>query len=120
MATSNGDILDNVQIKKLFHQIVDFTPEGVIKFIQPVPLEALLTEKLEKAGENLDLGEITDMALKYSVNTSHPMFLNQLYNGVHPIGLAASYIVEKMNTNAYDNEPRRYALVFLYIYYKMN
>lgn len=94
-------------IKSLLHKIVDYSPSaGVIDFIQPVPLEQELTEKLEKAIHSTsevhtDMEETADYVMSRCVNTSHPYFLNQLYGGVHPMGLAAAYIVEKMNTNAY-------------------
>ncbi|ODM94405.1 Acidic amino acid decarboxylase GADL1 [Orchesella cincta] len=84
----------------------------VIDFIQPVPLEKELTEKLEKAIQSLaspgdadkDMEETAEYVMSRCVNTSHPHFLNQLYGGVHPMGLAAAYIVEKMNTNAHTYE----------------
>lgn len=111
---SKDPVLENSTIKSLLHKIVDFSHSestGVINFIQPEPLEQVLTEKLEKAiqsaetnspvGDNLkEMEALAEYCMNYSVNTSHPHFLNQLYAGVHPMGLAATYILEKMNTNA--------------------
>lgn len=42
---------------------------------------------------------VIDDVLKYSVKTNHPLFVNQLYGGTDPYGLAASWLIEALNTN---------------------
>ena len=92
----------------LLHSIVDWThpnPSTVIDFVHP----SVLLEKMEKMlQESKSSGVTTDSifatvnwAMSHCVQTSHPLFVNQLYGGVHPLGLAASILIEKMNTNAY-------------------
>mmetsp|Transcript_13435 Transcript_13435/g.16300 ORF Transcript_13435/g.16300 Transcript_13435/m.16300 type:complete len:828 (+) Transcript_13435:488-2971(+) len=41
---------------------------------------------------------------KYSVNTSHPLFFNQLFGSLDPIALAAELIALSVNTSAYTWE----------------
>lgn len=43
--------------------------------------------------------ELCQQAIHYSVQTGHPMFVNQLYHGADPIGLAGSWLTEALNTN---------------------
>lgn len=85
----------------LIRQIVEF-PLGdkVVDFLPPQILEKELEEKLENLSGNLEeIAPTTEFILSKCLNTSHRFFLNQLYGGVHPMGLAGAYIVEKMNTN---------------------
>lgn len=42
--------------------------------------------------------------LKYSVNTNHPFFFNQLFGALDPIALAAEFIALSVNTSAYTYE----------------
>lgn len=97
------NILENGAVKRLLHTVVEYSPAGLINFIQPGPLEQVLTEKIEKAplANEEEMEEIVKYVMEYSVNTSDRHFLNQLYNGVNPMGLVASVILEKMNTNAW-------------------
>ena len=41
---------------------------------------------------------------KYSVNTSHPFFFNQLFGALDPIALAAELVALSVNTSAYTYE----------------
>lgn len=43
--------------------------------------------------------ELCKQAVEYSVRTNHPKFLNQLYHGADPVGLAGSWLSEALNTN---------------------
>lgn len=42
--------------------------------------------------------------LKHSVRTSHPLFFNQLYARVEPVGVAADWAVAATNTNVHTYE----------------
>lgn len=46
-----------------------------------------------------DLETVIQDVVKYSVKTGHPLFLNQLYAGVDPYGLAGAWLTEALNTN---------------------
>jgi len=100
-------------IYRLLQRIVEFQPslEKVVDFVQPVELEKAMESRLmkrEQCGHDKEDDQVefcietAEFVMRRSVNTSHPLFLNQLYGGVHPMGLAAAFISEKMNTNAYD------------------
>lgn len=41
---------------------------------------------------------------RFSVKTSHPQFHNQLFSGVCPLGVAASWMVDVLNTSSYTYE----------------
>lgn len=58
-------------------------------------------------GKQFDCNDIIDICrgiLKYSVRTSHPNFHNQLFGGVDPLGLAASWVTEALHTSQYTYE----------------
>lgn len=43
--------------------------------------------------------DICRQIINYSVKTCHPQFHNQLFGGVDPYGLAASWITDALNTS---------------------
>jgi hypothetical protein len=111
IGNAKGDDGDNssFSINSLLHAIVDFqqssSADKVLDFVQPADLEKELVKRMSSSGRNgkkndEELLKTAQFVLSHSVDTSHPLFLNQLYGGPHPTGLAAAYIVEKMNTNA--------------------
>lgn len=46
-----------------------------------------------------EIFELCKRAVEYSVRTNHPKFLNQLYHGADPVGLAGAWLSEALNTN---------------------
>ena len=42
--------------------------------------------------------------LDNSVRTNHPLFMNQLYAGADPIGLAGEWLIAAANTNVHTYE----------------
>ncbi|XP_035693949.1 acidic amino acid decarboxylase GADL1-like [Branchiostoma floridae] len=42
--------------------------------------------------------------IQHSVKTGHPMFLNQLYQGMDPYGLAGQFVSDSLNTNLHTFE----------------
>jgi hypothetical protein len=87
-------------IKILLDRIVSYSKSNIINFIPPEELEKQLEERLLNSPNSFEeVMKTVDLVLEKCVNTSHQHFVNQLYGGVNPIGMAAAYIVEKMNTN---------------------
>lgn len=54
----------------------------------------------EKVSNQNQLLELCNQAIDYSVRTNHPLFLNQLYHSVDPVGLAGTWLSEALNTNS--------------------
>ncbi|KAK8719957.1 hypothetical protein OTU49_013663, partial [Cherax quadricarinatus] len=48
--------------------------------------------------------EVLQQIFEYSVNTSHRHFYNQLYGGIDEVTLAASWLIEALNTNVHTYE----------------
>ena len=48
--------------------------------------------------------ELLELIQKYSVNTSHPYFFNQLFGSLDPIALAAEIVALSVNTSVYTYE----------------
>lgn len=87
-------------LKDVFEKIISYSPQHLINFVIPQELEARLEEMLVSPSISTNnLSEIVDFTLHHSVNTSHPYFVNQLYGGPNPVGLAGAFLVERMNTN---------------------
>lgn len=49
--------------------------------------------------DSKEIRNICETVIKYSLKTSHPHFHNQLFGGVDPYGLAATWITEALNTS---------------------
>ncbi|CAH1772709.1 unnamed protein product [Owenia fusiformis] len=79
--------------------------EKVVDFKHPEELKALLGLSIGETGAtNEELLEACRKAIKYSVHTGHPLFINQLYCGGDPYGIAGSWVVEALNTNQHTYE----------------
>jgi len=64
-----------------------------------------LTNTTNTAHEKVEqITECFRLIQKYSVNTSHPFFFNQLFGAVDPVALAAEMIALSVNTSAYTYE----------------
>ena len=103
--------LDSVY-EKLRRYVVEenSTTTPVIELRSPDELHRLFEEhatSLEIGKDSVDeekLLKSVDLLLKYSVKTSHPLFLNQLYSRADPVGIAADWISTATNTNAHTFE----------------
>lgn len=79
-------------------------PNGLYEVFEKhgVPLPLDLDE--QKPLDNEKLLESLECLIKYSVQTSHYGFLNQLYSKVDPISLAGEWISTCLNTNCHTFE----------------
>lgn len=77
----------------------------VIDFKTPDQLAKLIDFSLPKGGENnKTLLELCESTFKYSLNTNHPMYVNQLYAKSDPYGVAADALATSVNTNLHTFE----------------
>eukprot|EP00928_Gymnodinium_smaydae_P083234 TRINITY_DN66473_c0_g1_i1.p1 TRINITY_DN66473_c0_g1~~TRINITY_DN66473_c0_g1_i1.p1 ORF type:complete len:535 (+),score=88.60 TRINITY_DN66473_c0_g1_i1:37-1641(+) len=94
-----------------------WNPEAVAKkniktveIASPVELEAAFREKgcgLALDGKPMSeevVLEACKLAMKYSVKSNHPLFWNQLYGRVEPIGLLGSYVTATTAGNCHTFE----------------
>uniref|UniRef100_A0AAV2MAS8 Uncharacterized protein n=1 Tax=Knipowitschia caucasica TaxID=637954 RepID=A0AAV2MAS8_KNICA len=79
--------------------------EKVCEWVPPENLQELLDLDLGDTGESEEklLQRCRDV-IKYSVKTAHPCFFNQLYCGLEPYSLAASFITEALKPSIYTYE----------------
>jgi len=88
------------ELKSVFAQIVSHSAPNFLNFLPPEELEGRLEGMMENPPNSIQhLQETVEFVLSHSVNTSHRQFVNQLYGGPNPVGLAGAFLVEKMNTN---------------------
>uniref|UniRef100_A0A5S6Q7M6 Glutamate decarboxylase n=1 Tax=Trichuris muris TaxID=70415 RepID=A0A5S6Q7M6_TRIMR len=96
------------KVYELVRQMLTFGQQAngpVVRFEQPDKLKELLDVSLRTTPETFDrLVAACSNVIQYSVHTGHPFFKNQLYGGVDPYGLAASVIIEALNTNLHTYE----------------
>ncbi|KAI3361508.1 hypothetical protein L3Q82_013658 [Scortum barcoo] len=73
--------------------------EKVCEWHSPEQLKELLDLELKDEGESESkiLQRCRD-AIRYSVKTTHPRFFNQLYAGLEPYSMVASFITEALKT----------------------
>uniref|UniRef100_A0A8C4ETV1 Glutamate decarboxylase like 1 n=1 Tax=Dicentrarchus labrax TaxID=13489 RepID=A0A8C4ETV1_DICLA len=79
--------------------------DQVCEWRSPEQLKELLDLELRDGGESESkiLQRCRD-AIRYSVKTTHPHFFNQLYAGMEPYSLVASFIVEALKPSLYTYE----------------
>ncbi|XP_028280995.1 acidic amino acid decarboxylase GADL1 [Parambassis ranga] len=79
--------------------------EKVCEWRSPEELKELLDLELRDGGESESevLKRCRD-AIRYSVKTGHPRFFNQLYAGMEPYSMVASFITEAIKTSLYTYE----------------
>lgn len=77
----------------------------VCEWKEPEELALLLDLELRATGEphHRLLQRVQDVA-KYSIKTSHPRFMNQLFGGVDYHALAGRFLTEALNTNLFTYE----------------
>ncbi|KAK2714655.1 cysteine sulfinic acid decarboxylase-like isoform X2 [Artemia franciscana] len=86
--------------------------EKVINFLHPQELIDRVDFKLNESGMNQEqLLKLCKDAIKYSVRTSNPMFVNQLYHAADPYSLAGSWLTEALNTNQHTFEAAPFFIV---------
>lgn len=79
--------------------------EKVCEWRFPEELKELLDLELRDSGESeAEVLQRCRDAIRYSVKTTHPHFFNQLYAGMEPHSLVASFIVEALNPSMYTYE----------------
>ncbi|EDV97375.1 cysteine sulfinic acid decarboxylase [Drosophila grimshawi] len=80
--------------------------QKIIDFMQPEELKQHidLTIKEKESSTLLDLEQICQQVIRYSVKTSHGRFHNQLFGQLDPFGLAGAWITEALNTSSYTFE----------------
>uniref|UniRef100_A0A669BLT3 Acidic amino acid decarboxylase GADL1 n=1 Tax=Oreochromis niloticus TaxID=8128 RepID=A0A669BLT3_ORENI len=79
--------------------------EKVCEWHSPEQLKKLLDLELRDGGEaESEILQRCRDAIRYSVKTSHPRFFNQLYAGMEPYSMVASFIAEAVKTNLYTYE----------------
>jgi len=77
----------------------------VVEWIDPDSLIALLGVDLPQHPQsNQQLIDTIRRIVKYSVKTGHPHFINQLFSGLDPYGLAAQWITDALNPSVYTYE----------------
>lgn len=58
-----------------------------------------LFQQFGQPASKAELTAAIEDVVKFSVKTGHPLFLNQLYSGMDPYGLAGAWLTEALNTN---------------------
>uniref|UniRef100_A0A8C8DIS4 Glutamate decarboxylase like 1 n=1 Tax=Oryzias sinensis TaxID=183150 RepID=A0A8C8DIS4_9TELE len=79
--------------------------EKVCDWQSPEKLRELLDLELKDGGESdSKILQHCKNAIRYSVKTSHPRFFNQLFAGLEPYSMVASFITEAVKTSLYTYE----------------
>uniref|UniRef100_A0AAQ6AJP9 Glutamate decarboxylase like 1 n=1 Tax=Amphiprion ocellaris TaxID=80972 RepID=A0AAQ6AJP9_AMPOC len=112
----NGTTLDIPAAEEFIHQSMAIIIEDAVKkatdvrekvceWRSPDQLKELLDLELRDGGESDSkiLQRCRD-AIRYSVKTTHPRFFNQLYAGMEPYSMVASFIAEALKPSLYTYE----------------
>ncbi|KAK9502790.1 hypothetical protein O3M35_011496 [Rhynocoris fuscipes] len=77
----------------------------VVRFVEPERLKEILDLELKNEGSTDEslLNNVRD-TIKYSVNTGHPYFVNQLFSGLDPYGMAGQWVAATLNASVYTYE----------------
>uniref|UniRef100_A0A8D9B1X8 Cysteine sulfinic acid decarboxylase n=1 Tax=Cacopsylla melanoneura TaxID=428564 RepID=A0A8D9B1X8_9HEMI len=101
-------LLEQVLQSLLEEGALDDGGEGgrVVDWKHPEELKKILDLSLDNEGTGDDafLIQLCRQVIHFSVKTGHRHFLNQLYGGLDPYGLAGAWISEALNTNQYTYE----------------
>eukprot|EP00730_Choanoeca_flexa_P017345 TRINITY_DN8339_c0_g1_i1.p1 TRINITY_DN8339_c0_g1~~TRINITY_DN8339_c0_g1_i1.p1 ORF type:complete len:529 (+),score=132.43 TRINITY_DN8339_c0_g1_i1:108-1694(+) len=74
----------------------------VIEFVMPEELKKVCDVTLPEEGQGVDKSvDMIKKMLQYSVRTTHPRFMNQLFAGSDPIGQIAELVTAVLNVNSY-------------------
>ncbi|XP_017879882.1 cysteine sulfinic acid decarboxylase-like [Ceratina calcarata] len=98
-------------LEKLVAVLFDYAFESlsrdnpVSRWREPSYLEGIIDFKLQEQPRSQDrLLEVAAKILKYSVKTGHPYFMNQLFSGLDPYGLAGQWLTDSLNSSVYTYE----------------
>ncbi|XP_076234626.1 cysteine sulfinic acid decarboxylase [Calliopsis andreniformis] len=98
-------------LEKLVATLISSTFESVdrenpvSRWREPGHLQDIIGFDLEEEPRNQELLlEIASKVFKYSVKTGHPYFMNQLFSGLDPYGLAGQWLTDVLNSSVYTYE----------------
>ncbi|CAH1992015.1 unnamed protein product [Acanthoscelides obtectus] len=101
----HGEFLQKV-VDLLFKNIVFTTRQDkVVLWQSPEQLEEQFDFSLKQNGdEHEKLICLLRNTIKFSVKTGHPYFINQLFSGLDPYGLAGQWLTDALNASVYTYE----------------
>ncbi|CAL7948600.1 unnamed protein product [Xylocopa violacea] len=77
----------------------------VLRWREPEHLQDIIKFKLQDQPQAQDsLLKAAAQIIKYSVKTGHPYFMNQLFSGLDPYGLAGQWLTDALNSSVYTYE----------------
>ncbi|XP_033190381.1 cysteine sulfinic acid decarboxylase [Bombus vancouverensis nearcticus] len=98
-------------LENLITTLIDCTFESVSRenpvsrWREPGHLRDIINLNLQEEPRNQDcLLEVATKVFKYSVKTGHPYFMNQLFSGLDPYGLAGQWLTDALNCSMYTYE----------------
>ncbi|MEK7432594.1 MAG: pyridoxal-dependent decarboxylase [Cyanobacteriota bacterium] len=104
------NIAENDFLKKAFDIALEYLKNRnkkslVRKNLNPYELLDKFNIELDVKNNNYnDILEILEKSLDYSLNTSHPLFMNQLYGGSNLIAVLGDIFTSILNTSVYTYE----------------
>lgn len=93
----------NSWLKKTFEVASSYLDENqtiatpVINYLEPIKLKDAVDVSLGKSHSEQECWDLIEQVLEKSVRTTHPLFLNQLFGGVHPETLAGEWLASLLN-----------------------
>ncbi|XP_030765151.1 glutamate decarboxylase 1-like isoform X2 [Sitophilus oryzae] len=93
-------------VELLFNTVVFTTrKDKVLLWRSPEDLLKEFDFELGQNGESQEkLIQVLKNTVKFSVKTGHPYFVNQLFSGLDPYGLAAQWLTDALNASVYTYE----------------
>nr|XP_034177857.1 cysteine sulfinic acid decarboxylase-like [Osmia lignaria]XP_034177858.1 cysteine sulfinic acid decarboxylase-like [Osmia lignaria] len=98
-------------LEKFIAALIDSTFESVsrknpvLRWREPGHLQHIINFGLEEEPRSQDsLLQIAIQVFKYSAKTGHPYFMNQLFSGLDPYGLAGQWLTDVLNSSLYTYE----------------
>ncbi|XP_056645425.1 cysteine sulfinic acid decarboxylase-like [Diorhabda sublineata] len=101
----HGEFLEKV-VELMFKNVIFTTRQDkVLLWQNPDQLQQQFDLSLKQNGEtHEELINLLKNTIKFSVKTGHPYFINQLFSGLDPYGLAAQWLTDSLNASAYTYE----------------
>ncbi|KAJ8926035.1 hypothetical protein NQ315_009890 [Exocentrus adspersus] len=98
----HGEFLREV-VELLFKNVVFTTRrDKVLLWQTPEELEKQFDFGLKQHGDDQEkLINLLRNTIKFSVKTGHPYFINQLFSGLDPYGLAGQWLTDSLNASVY-------------------
>ncbi|XP_015517993.2 cysteine sulfinic acid decarboxylase [Neodiprion lecontei] len=79
--------------------------EPVIRWREPAHLSEIIPFNVQEEPKSQELIlEMIKNVYKFSVKTGHPYFMNQLFSGLDPYGLAGQWLTDSLNASIYTYE----------------